>query len=122
MARSKPAVVDAAAEPERTVDGRRIAKRTFSLHKGSVIVRGPEDPDTPPESEVLFQARGTVRRTVVEYLANGTAEEATVLEVDGDSFEILAVAIHEPDPELPFDGEPAAEETAGQSNIEEIPE
>lgn len=84
--------------------GRPIRKQIFNLGVAGVIERSEEDPATPPEATVTFQAKAHVSAIKHKFTEHGGIEESTILAIDGSSFQILGVDELETPPELPFDG------------------
>jgi hypothetical protein len=94
-----------AGDPDGILEGRSIGKRTFNLGIGGTIERNEDDPATPAQSRVRFEAEADVGAVKAIFKPNNRADLATILTVDADTFHILEVTEKEPDPELPLDGE-----------------
>ena len=83
-----------------TFMGRKISREIITLGIGGQIERGGEE--LPPRATVEFSARGLVSKVSHKFLEDGTIEEMTVLTIDKDSFEVLAVEAAAEQPELPL--------------------
>jgi hypothetical protein len=80
--------------------GRRVSKEVINVGIGGQIERSGAE--LPPRSTVRFQAEATVSSIRHKFLEDGTIEEMTVLTIDKDSFEVLAVEAAAEQPELPL--------------------
>ncbi|HRU09755.1 MAG TPA: hypothetical protein P5144_10305, partial [Thermoanaerobaculia bacterium] len=83
-----------------TFMGRRVSKEVINVGIGGQIERSGAE--LPPRSTVRFQAEATVSSIRHKFLEDGTIEEMTVLTIDKDSFEVLAVEAAAEQPELPL--------------------
>lgn len=98
--------------------GREITKRVVNLGTAGMIDWPDDRPEMLPEAEVTFRAKAKVSAVKHKFLPHEKVEEATILTIDGASFEVLAVEEHEPEPELPFgeDGDEPEGELVGQES------